>query len=82
MPLDVTGEAERFQVVQVVGSAAVVERRDVVGFQAAGPAALNAAPAVPLEGSAAGPLPGPGLKPVAVVLAHSKEEHGWPESAV
>ena len=53
--------AERCQVGQVEGSAALVEGLDVVGFQAAGTAALNAAPAVALEDGAADASPAGGM---------------------
>ena len=44
--LDMAPPAPGLDVLQVKGSAALVEGLDVVGFQAAGTAALNAAPAV------------------------------------
>ena len=53
MPLDMTPPTERFQIVEIVGSAALVERRDVVGLQAARTPAHNATPAVALEGRTA-----------------------------
>ena len=49
----ISREQGGMKVSQVVGSAALVERRDVVGFQVASAAAVNAPPAVALEGGAA-----------------------------
>lgn len=54
-----TGATEGCQIVEIVGSAAFVERRDVVGLQTASSTALNASPAVPVEGGPAGPGPSP-----------------------
>ena len=49
MPLDMAAPTERFQVRQVEGRAVLVERLDVVGFQAASAATPGTAPAVALE---------------------------------
>ena len=74
MAVDVAGAAERFQVVEIVRSAALVERRDVVGFQAASAAALNAPPAVALEGDPADPCPWTGRKVLTVMVAQEGPE--------
>ena len=63
------GATECFQVVEIVGSAALVERRDVVSLQAASAAAINATPAVPLEGRAAYFGPAAGRKVLTVMAA-------------
>ena len=55
--LDMAATAERCQVGQVEGSAALLEGLDMVGFQAPRTAALNAPPAVALEYLAADRLP-------------------------
>ncbi len=70
MPVDMAGAAERFQVVEIVGSATLVERGDVVGLQAASAAAVNATPAVALEGGAARLGPSAGRKVFTVEVAH------------
>ncbi len=56
-----TPPTERFQIVEIVGSAALTERRNVVRLQAARTAAINATPVVALEGRTAHPSPAAGM---------------------